>query len=79
MKDAKSTNIFDATLTPSNAAYKGYEYIDDIILDSKSSNESTADFLQVIKTNKFKLGIPMRNGSEFLGLFIPILEIEKYT
>jgi hypothetical protein len=77
MRSAKTVNIFDASLTPNNAAYKGYEYIDDIILDFKSNYQSTSDFLEIIKKNKFRLGIPIRNGSEYVGLYIPIIEIEK--
>ncbi|MBA3724555.1 MAG: hypothetical protein H0W89_06770 [Candidatus Levybacteria bacterium] len=70
-------NIFDADLNPSTAIYKGYEYIDDVILDiNKPTNN---DFLKVIEENGFKLGIPSHNAYGNYGLYIPKTELDEKT
>lgn len=70
MKQLHTANIFNATLTPSTAKYKGYEYVDDVILDKGKAN--TEDFLKTLEQNKFKLGIPKTNKHSYYGLYIPI-------
>ena len=75
MKHVYTTTIFDANLSPKMAQYKGYEYIDDVILNI--DNISSSDFLKVIEENGFKLGIPSRNAYGNYGLYIPKIELDN--
>jgi aspartate 1-decarboxylase len=69
MKHMHSASIFDSNLTPNNAVFKGYIYIDDVILDKNmpTSNE----YINIIQENGFKLGIPSRNEYGNFGLYVP--------
>lgn len=70
MNHLHTANIFDVTLTPATAKYKGYEYVEDVILDKGKTH--TEEFLKIIEENKFKLGIPKVNKHAYYGLYIPI-------
>lgn len=69
MKDIPKGALFDADLTPKNAEYKGYEYIDDVIL--LKNHAISQDFIKILQENNFKLGIPDRNEYGNYGLYIP--------
>lgn len=68
MKQRYKHNIFDAELSPSNASVRGYIYLDDIFLE-KYDNHSK-EFLEIMNKNQIKLGIPLKNGHAYYGLYV---------
>lgn len=75
MKHMHSASIFDSNLTPKTAVYKGYEYIDDVIIDK--TKPSSNEYLKIIEDNGFKLGIPSKSEYGNFGLYIPKSDIEE--
>jgi hypothetical protein len=75
----KSISIYDSSLTPANAVFKGFEYIDDVIISNNSKKQSIKDFLKTIKENNFRLGIPMHIEHDYMGLYIPSEDFTKTT
>lgn len=73
----KSSNdgveIFDMSLTPTNAKRRGFVYIKDINYDLYSLNKSLDKVIKLVYENGYKLGTPSReyNFATFYGLYAP--------
>lgn len=70
----KGVAVFDLSLTPENAAARGYKYIDDVIYNVFALNGAIIDILKLVKEKGYKLGTPSRQNEfeAFYGLYAPI-------
>ena len=69
-------SLFDLSLTPHNARAKGYEYIDDVIYEVESPDETMLDILTFLREFHGKLGVSRggMSGDSFFGLYLPKTE-----
>ncbi len=70
MKHAGLSPLFNEELTPNNAIRKGYEYVDDILLDRRKN--ISKEFLEIFAENSMQLGLSKRKANICYGLYIPI-------